>query len=246
MKLEKRLIIAPMILFVLMIVAGPVAAEDEKPPFEWKVFFGPGGGVNMSIGDMNDYLDDAGYDQFQMGMGIGGGGFLGNYNHWVFGLEGYRFAMGSDVKRNDWDVDLSGQYFLLRFGYAAVQKNGWQFYPMIGLGGGSSTLTISNSKADTSFEYVLLGPRRSTTMSNGYIVLDAALAFDYRFSFFENNDGTRAHGLVLGAKLGYSYTPYNTNWELSGADIEGGPDFGVNGPYLKFVIGWGGGDSFKK
>jgi hypothetical protein len=50
---------------------------------------------------------------------------------------------------------------------------------------------------------------------------------------------------VLGARLGYSASPVSWGHRNLSAEVDEGPNMGINGPYLRFIIGWGGGANHK-
>lgn len=231
--------------FGVLFMWSAAAKADENLPFEWRVFVDMGGGWS-NLSELNEDLDDAGWEEISGGYGSGGLSFIGSYNRWMFGFTTNSANYGeTEVKDTDWTATLNSNYGVLQFGYAIIQTKGHQFYPLLGLGGGQSTLTIANSEDEHDFNEALTAPARNSTITAGFLTADLELAYDYRFSFCDYDNGAQASGLVLGARLGYSLSPVSWGHRNITAEVDDGPNMGVNGAYLRFVIGWGGGANYK-
>ena len=53
----------------------------------------------------------------------------------------------------------------------------------------------------------------------------------------------RMLGLVaglLGLRAGWVLSPIDGHWQLHEQDVAGGPELGIDGPYVRFMIGGGG------
>jgi len=213
----------------------------REAPFEWRIMLTPGLRVG-EVRELNERMKDAGYDEYDPVFGNGGLSFIGAWRRWMFGAEWGRFSQaGNAADRDAWETSLEGNYWLAQFGYALVWKKGWQFYPLFGLGGGNTFLLLHRPDAEADFDDVLAQPARVSSLSASFFMLDLSLAFDYRFSFFAFGNDRLAHGLVLGARLGYSYSPASWGVDLEGAEISDAPFLGQTGPSFKIVLGWGGG-----
>ena len=94
-------------------------------------------------------------------------------------------------------------------------------------------------KGTPSFDEVLDNPKRSAELSIGGFLLNLALGTDYLLKLGEDEKG--GGGLVFGLRIGYTFAPIKSDWEMDGMDISGGPDLGITGPYIRLTIG--GGDS---
>ncbi|MDP8225580.1 MAG: hypothetical protein P9L99_19625 [Candidatus Lernaella stagnicola] len=235
---------ALILILVLSFTAVTALAQDDptatKKPFEWRFFFGLGGGHTM-LSELNADMDDAGYNEFPGGFGAGSFGFIGNYNRWMFGTHGISFSLAPiEDKAENWTAAAEGSFGVAQFGYAVLHQGGWQLYPLIGLGLGNATLRIYDD-TDTDFDEVLRDPRRMSSIKTGFFLVNAEFGFDYRFNMVQNTHGDRSQGLVLGGRLGYAYTPINRDWSMGDTQVDDAPLLGINGPYLQFVIGWGGG-----
>jgi hypothetical protein len=234
---------------LLSALAAPVFAQEEaatllpENPFEWRAYMVvEGGWTNLT--DLNDYLDEAGFDTFGGGYGGGGIGFMANIHRFVFAVEGGSWSHAGTVQDDAdlWQAELSGTYGLGRFGFAVYETGGWQLYPLLGIGGGKANLRISND-VDRDFAEVLKDPKQVTDINSSFILTDLCFGFDYRFNMVRNRAADRSNGLMLGGRLGYRHAPFTAGWfAQANAAVENGPDIGLSGPYLQFVIGWGGGD----
>ena len=45
---------------------------------------------------------------------------------------------------------------------------------------------------------------------------------------------------MTGVRAGYYFTPLKGDWMFNQSNAAGGPDIGITGPYVQFMIGGGG------
>lgn len=201
------------------------------------------GYLSLDPGALNAGLTDAGYpalaDDF---LTLGGGGLGRVGDRFLLGGEGHG-VLGESITRADGEyrVSAAGGFGLFRVGYAAWSYRGFDLIPMVGIGGGGLSVDITGRSAPD-FDEVLEDPARSSSLSTGMFLLDAALAAAYRVRVTERDrrDGD-VGGLLLGVQAGYTFQPGGTSWTLDGINtVAGGPDFAIEGFYIRVSIGgWG-------
>jgi len=188
------------------------------------------GGDMPEINDLNTMLKSNGYSELAnqlISYGFGfhvtakGGFMVGMEMHWLYGKE--VTSNGGNLKSN-----LSSSYWFVNLGYSILSIGGANIYPYAGLGSGSTILTISNAEVP-SFEEILDNPTGVTKLSTGGFLVNGGLCVEYS-----------VNNLILGLRGGYIYDPYIGDWEIEEAEVSGGPDTGINGPYVRLMLGFGG------
>jgi len=236
--------------------AATPAAEPKAEPAE-ESFFSPMGGMGYFIlggrwidtGSMGDALNERDYSNpTENYLSIGGGGFfffgpliMGGEGHGVMGI-----GTASTSADQTYTAEVSAGYGLLRLGYDVVSVEGFNLYPLLGLGGGTVQLSIYED-TDVTFTQALGNPRHEVHMYRDSFLVDLALGVDYRFEAphgkcKDEKKCERKEGkfLVIGLRGGYMFAPVESNWHMAGGTVFGGPDIGVDGPFVQLVVGFGG------
>ncbi len=79
-------------------------------------------------------------------------------------------------------------------------------------------------------------PAKSVELTTGNLLLNLAFGTDYLLKTNIN----QKNGLVFGFRIGYRIALIKSDWGMEKIDIYGGPDIGITGPYICFMIGGGG------
>lgn len=194
------------------------------------------GFMMLDLDDLNASLSDAGYpaldDRF---LTLGGAGY-GSRGRLLIGGEGLGI-LGQEETTTDGSHNLSvnGGMGLFRLGYLAFTDEGFELFPSLGIGGGGMSLKIAE-RSSPSFDDVLGDPGRSSTLTTGMLLVDASLGLNYRF--VTGSDDGRAHGILLGVEGGYTYSPWDSGWDLDGVnDVAGGPELRIEGFHVRVSIG---------
>ena len=170
---------------------------------------------------------------------VGGGGLF-CARRLVLGLEGHAL-FSPDRTGQGYRTNLSGACGVIQVGYALVSSEKFCLYPLLGFGAGAFTWKVQEDLVPGTFEDVIRHPAMGTSLLNASFLLQAALGADY---WLPLGVGRGASALVLGVRLGYAYSAYGHNWEVQmyerTLELEGAPEFGINGPFLRLVVGWGG------
>lgn len=196
------------------------------------------GGSQLDIGPLNERLISQSNFSFSDEFFSIGGGFHRIKNEkWLFGFEGH-FLATEEQKYAAHDVDykasLMAAYGFVDMGYVVVSSGGLDVYPLIGFGGGGTWLQIGK----TNFDEILSDPVRNAQLTSGAFLLNFAVGADYLFKSEEFKE--HEAGFVLGFRAGYTYSPWNGAWWTDNISIEGGPDTGLTGAYVRFMVGFGG------
>jgi hypothetical protein len=223
--------------FILSISLGAATAQAVD------LRAGGGGGFMigtqwLELGDLNRDLRTGGYDTFNessLFYGGAGYGFIGE--RLVFGGEGGGFSQeastGSYLQR------LEGGYGMFTAGYVVFSRWGFNIFPQVGLGWGGVSLRITERSVPT-FDEILAIPTRESYLSAGNFMMQGALGIDYRLNLrvLEKTEGEG--GLLFGVRFGYGYTFGESDWSMGEINVVDGPDVGINGFFIRFLIGgWG-------
>jgi hypothetical protein len=197
-----------------------------------------GGANNINIGELNTRLKSNGYREFsETCISFGGGGY-GILNRLVIGGEGFGMSTKNEsgtVGGETFKTTLSGGYGLFKLGYVVYRKGGFNLYPAVGFGGGGLALEIAKRET-VPFDDILKSPKRHVTLSTGSFLVDIEVGADYLMVLNRKATGEEG-GLSFGARLGYLFAPYRSDW----GDALDGPAIGFDGFYFRLMFGGGGG-----
>lgn len=221
--------------------AQPVAPGDSV--VEGRGYFSIGW-ASLDLNELNSQLIGRGYASFpETRLTIGGGGH-GIRGRWVLGGEGQALiGKSQDATRGgqNYETVLNGGYGFFNVGYLAAKRGHLHAYPFAGIGGAGAQLQIRESSAPT-FDDVLRDPGRGASMTAGGLVLQVGVAVDQLFVLRSQESAAqnRQSGLVFGIRVGYVFMPAQSAWRLNSTRVAAGPDMGLGGPYVRFVVGGGG------
>jgi len=228
------------IVFLILFIANfsfSQEAETEKKNEEVRGYVMLGGS-KLDIDALNDRLVSKASASFSDEFFSIGGGFLRKKNsNWLLGVEGHLLLVEEqDYRMQDVShkASLIAAYGFFDIGYAVVSSGDLNIYPLIGFGGGGMWLQIGKNN----FDDILEDPVRNANLTGGIFMFNFALGSDYliKVKEYEKNKG----GIVFGFRAGYTYTPWNGAWWTDNISIKGGPKIGMTGPYIRFMIGFGG------
>lgn len=151
----------------------------------------------------------------------------------LLGGEGAGLMTGEGVV-NGRSVSVTGGYGFFNLGWMFPVAERVRVYPLASLGGGGLTVGIGPSGTSDSFGDILEDPDREARISRGGLLVGGGLGAEVRLG-----GGDRA--LLLGLRAGYLVEPMSSAWRMGGNALSGGPDSSLEGLYLRFYIGGGGG-----
>ncbi len=227
---------------ILILVVGVTGAAAAAVPGSRAMGYLSLGLNRVDTSDFQARLDRTGLGyprQPRDHFSVGGGGLF-CARRLVIGLEGHAL-FSSDRNGAGYRTNLSGACGVIQVGYALVSSETFSLYPLIGFGGGAFTWKVQEDIVPGTFEDVIRHPAMGTSLLNASFLLQAALGADY---WLPLGRGRGTSSLVLGVRVGYAYSAFGHNWEVQMYDrtleLEGAPEFGINGPFLRLVVGWGG------
>lgn len=190
----------------------------------------------VNIKDLNSRLESLRYSKMSDNFVSAGGGIHAVSDGLVIGGEGHRIS-GKKTESKDYETSISIFYGFFYLGHSLYSTENLILYPSVGIGAGRFSLKILE-KGSLNFDEVLKGPKRSTRLSIGGLLINPSLGFDYLLSLRKTKK--EVTGIVIGLRIGYIFAPVKGNWSMEGMEILEGPKTGITGPYIRLVIGSGG------
>jgi hypothetical protein len=189
---------------------------------------------NLDVSKLQNFVagDVPTFENNQLLLGITGHTFINNL---VLGLSG-NAIMASDVKTTTLKIKSTGGQGTINFGYLILNKEKVKIYPLIGVGGSSYGLQISQNQ-NLSVADIVSNPGRELSINQTGIVLDGSLNMNIISPLRSNGKEGESKGFMAGLQVGYTYGFPNSNWTYSGGDVTNGPNFGLNMFYAKLILG---------
>ena len=207
------------------------------------VFLATGGNLTSTDG-INEYIRKGGYFAVSNDAISYGGGVRGNWGRLVFGGELAYADYGEEGNPdNGRNVALKSRYYMAQAGYAWYAGRHLNVYPMLGVGVGSVTLTLSDRNGggtpaagtQVTFPEVVLHPNFSSDLTGNYLLFEPAIGADWLVL----RSVADRFGVSIGARLGKRIAPNRATWKLDGTKVVGGPDAGPDGTFMRLTIGIG-------
>lgn len=239
------------VLSLLATATAPLAAQGARGEgvgpggtFPYASLFFSAGGAYATTGELNARLDTAKYYAVSNdAISYGGGGRL-NFGRMIFGGEFAVTDFGEEGNPSNGKTSaLRSRYFMGQFGYALYAGRHLNLYSLLGVGGGTMIVTLSDSKGggapaagvDPSFTDVVLHPNYSSKLDATYLLFEPSIGFDW---LVLRSVGDR-FGTTFGARVGHKIAPNRAAWKLDGRKVVGGPDLGPDGAWLRVTVGIG-------
>lgn len=205
------------------------------------------GYMNLDTTDLNNTLAAQGYSKIPGDfLTAGGGGYALFDNGLILGGTGLGLVSSEkQIIRNGerYEQMVGAGLGLFKIGYAVVRTADMHIAPQFGIGGGGIAIDISK-KEDLSFNQALDNPNRTVNLSKGGLALDFGITFNHLIGAVVDDEDRG--GFAVGAEVGYVWSPgAESKWFDGSTEVSGGPDFSLQGFYLRLTIG-GGADSVKK
>ena len=195
------------------------------------------GSINyLSVKRLNAFLESKGLPTvggYYFSFGLGGHVI---HNKLVAGLELIHTLEKDGPGNMSFKTSASAKYGVLNFGYLLHYKKGLMVYPYIGAGVGKLTLRIRENNIH-SFEDITGYQKGSEARTTDFLI-NAGFALDFFYRYNEHKKGQ--NNLVVGLRAGCIFSPYRRHWRVNHAEVPDGPNSGIYGPYIRFVIGLGG------
>ncbi|MBA3900748.1 MAG: hypothetical protein H0X62_11155 [Bacteroidetes bacterium] len=191
------------------------------------------GWQQTNVHSLNSVLRQFDFPDFdQFGVTIGAGGYK-MFGAWVFGGEGH-LAFYNSQPEPFYDATLSSGFGMVQGGYRLISSSSILFYPMIGLGGGVSTLKISEKPGNQiNFNQYMANPGNNIDVSTGSVMV----SFSLNLNYFTRE--VTVSGFHFGISAGYMLAFPTSGWYTFNANIEDGPNFDIGGPFIRLKFGGG-------
>lgn len=188
---------------------------------------------NFPISDLKAFIPQGfNVDPHHLILGGTGHGIRGRF---VIGGSGFGTS-GTEINNDSLKISFGGGLGTFDIGYVIVDKTHFKLYPMIGIGGGSYTISIAEKKNLTAGD-ITKNPRHEININNGGFVIDVSINLNL-IPLFEYDENENSYGgFMTGLKIGYLYTVPSDSWSYKGGDIANGPNFGLHGFYVSLMIG---------
>lgn len=165
-------------------------------------------------------------------LSLGGGGYF-VYKDFQLGLYGFGIS-GSAESNSTFEVQTQGGVGVLKVGYYVLKGQYWSLVPKLGVGWSNFGLEIHENR-DLPLSAIQQDPGRAIEASQEGLVLDGSLEGEF-YPFTPEDKPVRA-GLLLTLEVGYRYQFQNGDWSYEGGQIQNGPEFNLQGPYVSIGIG---------
>ena len=194
-----------------------------------------GGVADIDLDALNGRLSRSGYDTIDAPAVPMGFGFTHRFERFIAGVD-WHFLMHRMPETPDENMrmDMRTWYWQLNYGYDIVQLKNFSVYALAGAGLGHASIWISDERGE-SFNGVLREPARSIYMTQTSFVVSATAGADYRIE-----TGTSKHRttyFTVGVRGGYVFSPFTGDWRTHAAEIQNGPERGLNGPVALITLG---------
>jgi hypothetical protein len=228
-------------------VAVPCEAQSpgwgDSAPFA--NFFLTLGNVFTNTGPLNTRFESTNFDAMaNHGYSLGAGFYI-PFGRMLFGGEYNGTDFGYESNPQGRTNKMAGNYWQVTVGYAVISTWRFSVFPYLGIGQGTTRLTvsdpaggatISSSVQNPLFNDILTSPGSRSVMDGTYLVVQPAIGIDYLLL----RSTTSTAGVTLGLRAGSSITPHRTAWRYQGNEVAGAPDAGAVGSFVRVIIGVGG------
>ncbi len=144
-------------------------------------------------------------------------------------------AFQPSKSNDDFRTNLSGGWGLLNLGVALRPSSNFMIYPMASVGGGAMQLNIQ-TRADISFDDLLLDPGRRAEISTASLLFGPRIGMHYVLGGGERRFARR--GIGIGLRAGYLFSAFEGDWlELENDEVNGGPDTSLEGFHVMLTVG---------
>lgn len=195
------------------------------------------GGAALDLDGLNGALAGRGFGEVSGNTFVMGGGAHVQFGRWLLGGEGFGlFPRDTDTAAGDWRARVSGGGGVVNVGYAILRLGGTTIYPLVGIGVGALTLEMTERTSPT-FDEVIANPGRGSTLNQVAMLVQPAVGFDHFIPVAVAGD--RRAGVVVGVRVGYTFSPVTSAWYLDTTRLPGGVDQGIEGAFVRVTIGGG-------
>jgi hypothetical protein len=190
----------------------------------------------LALGSMNDFLESQDLPpvpKTYFSYGVGGHVI---HNKIVVGVEIMRLNEKEGAENKTFTTAVGAKYINLNLGYIPSTQKGLMYYPYTGIGVGWFKMRTTENNIN-SFNAITTS-QKGTEARRINFLLNFGFALDYFNKYEPKKKGQNS--LVIGLRVGYLYSFSKKHWKVNYTYVPDGPGTGINGPYIRFVIGLGG------
>jgi hypothetical protein len=244
MRPGQRTAVTGALLALTVLRAGAQDPAPSQPVAPFSNVFLSIGNAFSNVGALNVRFDSTHYDAIAgHGFSIGGGAYV-PFGRALFGGEYHDADFGSESTGTGRTNKMHSEYLMATVGYAFATTWHFNFVAFLGLGMGTTKITVSDRNGGTTaatnvdplFNDILDNPGFSSTLTGAYSVFQPGISVDYLMLRSE-----KSHvGVTFGFRFGTTVSPHRTSWSYDGRNVVGAPDAGPVGSFLRLSLGIGG------
>ena len=201
------------------------------------------GAMMMKVDGLNGMLTNARFAGLSNdGISYGINGYLA-YGRAMLGADVSHVTYGEEGLSNGRSDDLNATQVVATFSYAIIATGRVNLFPQLGIGTGRFDVTLrdrsevaATTQATPTFDEVAENPGQSTLVSGHHLLYSVGGGAD----FLVVRTSSDKLGVVFGIRGGFLVAPNRTTWTSNGRPVITGPDASAGGPFLRFVVGFGG------
>ncbi len=221
---------------ILLLPAGLFAlngqpSQKNNKPLEGKLMLG-GGILYPKVTVLNQYLAQGGFEgqnpEFYH-LGVDYQIFSENF---ISDLEFY-WSFNQGQTSGTYQVSFTYDIQLFNIGYLIINYPFLHFYPLVGVGRGSMTLSASET-GSPNFTDILTNASRSFEMDNAGVIFNAGVGLDI---ILPTSLADNAMRFCIGFRAGYLFDLSDDKWNAGGVEVSGGPAAILNGAYIRLMMG---------
>jgi len=243
---KKKIIALSLMVTVIMLFLLPNRAAAQKKELE-ELFkfikkervnaaYAIGGGNYLELSELNANLNERGFPRVPTNyFSYGVGGHFINHKL-VFGVEILFLMERTTTEQTDYNLSTSAKIMMVNFGHLIYWKKGLKMYPYFGAGYGRFKLITAQNNIDSFDDIGNLHKSSESRFSN--IVLNFGFATDYFLAYEPKKKGR--NNIIIGLRVGVNFIPFRSTWKVNRIAVPDGPNIGINGPYIRVIIGLGG------
>jgi hypothetical protein len=243
---KKKIITLSLILIVIFIIFQPnrAAAQNKELQEIFKFIkkervnaaYAIGGGNYLELSKLNTHLNDRGFPQVPLNyFSYGLGGHFINHKM-VFGVELLFLNERTTTGHDDYNLSTSAKIMMLNIGHLVYWKKGLKMYPYLGAGYGKFKMITAQNNIDSFNDIGNLHKSSESRFSN--MVLNLGFGTDYFLNYEPKKKGR--NNIIIGFRVGVNFIPFKSTWKVNRIAVPDGPNIGINGPYIRIIIGLGG------
>ncbi len=194
--------------------------------------YGYGGFGHYSVGvarpdisKLREFLKQKGYSDFDNIFITTGGSGYAVFKKFVIGGESNSLKTITTSSDSS-TAYISGGYWQFNLGYLLYSNKMFNSYAIFGVGKDNLEITTVENFSGN-FENIFDNPPKSAKYSTEGFFFTVSLQGDVFL-----------YGLNIGLRVGYGYS-LKGGWKVWDKDVSGGPKVGLDGPFIRLIIGGG-------